>query len=154
MMKRRSRVHHFFSVWRADEQVFREKRPRVGGDEFTPRPGRRRPPVVWRASRGPRAAPCRCGRRSPVCASSSRSTACAGSAAPSSPPRTRRQGRPAKKKQRKTKILSEQDVHGFFFSFLFFKSLFDSHSPTCLLAKMSRRASRSSFSVSSLASSL
>lgn len=93
--KMRSRVHCFFSVWRAVEQVFRE----TDSSKFTPRPGRRRPPAVWRASRGPHAAPYRCERRSLVCASSSHSTACAGSAAPSSPLRTQHQGRPAKQTQ-------------------------------------------------------
>lgn len=69
---------------------------KADSDRFTPRPGRRRQPAVWTASRGLRAAPCRCGRRSLVYASSSHSTACAGSAAQSSPPPTRHQGRPAK----------------------------------------------------------
>lgn len=120
-----------------------------GWGSFRLRPGPRQPPAVWRASPAPRGGPSRCGRRSPECASSSRSTACAGSAAPSSPPRTERRGRPAGR--------AACEVNAWFHNIIekntSNKEIIE-FSYTCLFAKMSNKASRSSFSVSSLASSL
>lgn len=111
---------------------------------FRRRPGRRQLPAVWRANPAPRGGPSRCGRHSPECASSSHSTACADLAAPSSPPQTQRRERPVKWTGEATWHLSLIKITCLFF-FLY---------TTCLFAKMSSKASRSSFSVSSLASSL
>lgn len=112
------------------------------GATVRPHPGPLLPPAAWRASPAPRGVPSRCGRRSPGCASSSRSTACAGSAALSSPPPTRRRGHPANVHTQERPELKPRGRTSYYYH------------GTCLLAKMSNRASRSSFSVSSLANSL
>lgn len=109
---------------------------------LTPRPEPQQPPAAWRASPAPRGGPSHYGRRSPECASSSHSTACEGSAAPSSPPQTRRLERPAQRESPRGEFTRRR------------RSQPTTPLRTCLLAKMSRRASRSSFSVRSLASSL
>lgn len=110
---------------------------------FRQHPGRQQPPVAWRASLVPRGAPSRCGRHSLECASSSHSTAYVGWAAPSPPPQTQHQEHPANTKTGD----QNRDRYAHHGTTYYYCS-------TCLFAKMSNRASLSSFSVSSLASSL
>lgn len=122
----------------------------------TPRPEPLQPPAGVRASPVPHVNPYHCVHHSPECASFGHNTAYGGSGVPSSPPPTRHRGRPGH-----THTHTQSVQYSMFkmkrfgmqkltvvepaakFSFL-----------TCLLAKMSSKASLSSFSVSSLASSL